>query len=796
MNVLTATSIRFKNRILFAAFVSFFASCSVVRDYPSKPFVYQTHINLQGDLPASERKDLMGKLNQQLHDSIAIRRVQKLIGLDQGLKLFYTVLKNPPVYDSANAEKSVVFMHALLNSQGYYRDSINYNRSIDTVGDQYRTTVNFNVFPGKLFKIDSLRININDSALKATFPGNRKASLDSLQQITLSSQKESFLKRGEPFAKPLISAEFDRLTDVYRNNGYLRFSRDELLAVWDTLGIELLRPTIDPSEQAQLFEALQRRRENPVADVEVRLRTTKDSFQFTRYHVGNITIYPDLSSDSSAHKKSVQVYKDYNIISYQNLFKPKVLLENIYVHRGDLYDQRQHLKTLNRFNSIGSWRLVAVDPFPRSNIDTVDFVIRLTPAQKYLFDVNIEGSHNLGGLYTGSNLVGLNFNLQNRNFARGANQASTNVGFATEINSGSLLQTIQVSAGQTIYFPRVIPKNLPLPKAWKENARTSLAANARYVHRIDYLDLLSINASWGYDFNWKRNLFLIRYPNVEATFLNRKTQLKNLIEENKSYKYIFNAGLVIADLPVLGLTKTGGKKNITNIFRSNFETSGILTGLFRSKFLDSNLIRYIKTDASFQQTIKLHKAGHSFFAWRVFGGLGYSLPYPKIAGVADSLRLYMPFYKAYYAGGANSMRGWGLRKLGPGSTSKSFARNVAPERFGDIQLEANAEYRFLVAEIRGVLLNSALYTDIGNVWTLRKNPDFPNGEFRFNSLLTDLAVAVGTGLRVDFGFIKIRLDYAFKAKDPSPADEAAQNKWFYHFNALKGTFQVGVDYPF
>jgi outer membrane protein assembly factor BamA len=156
----------------------------------------------------------------------------------------------------------------------------------------------------------------------------------------------------------------------------------------------------------------------------------------------------------------------------------------------------------------------------------------------------------------------------------------------------------------------------------------------------------------------------------------------------------------------------------------------------------------------------------------------------------------MPFFRQYYGGGANSMRAWGLRKLGPGSTVKSFARTIAPDRFGDIQLEANAEYRFYLTEINGITLNSALFTDIGNVWFRRYNPDFPGGEFKFNKLWKDIGIGLGTGLRVDFGFLNIRLDYAFKVKDPSPDRIDKQNKWFYQWQFNNGQFQLGVNYPF
>ena len=142
------------------------------------------------------------------------------------------------------------------------------------------------------------------------------------------------------------------------------------------------------------------------------------------------------------------------------------------------------------------------------------------------------------------------------------------------------------------------------------------------------------------------------------------------------------------------------------------------------------------------------------------------------------------------------MRGWGVRRLGPGSAVKSFSKTVAPDRFGDMRIEVNAEYRFYLTEIGGVVLNGAWFTDIGNVWFLRNNPDFPNGDFKLQRLWKDIAIGTGTGLRIDFGFLKIRFDYAYKVKNPSPGEIEEQNKWFYKWQLFNGQFQLGIDYPF
>ena len=256
---------------------------------------------------------------------------------------------------------------------------------------------------------------------------------------------------------------------------------------------------------------------------------------------------------------------------------------------------------------------------------------------------------------------------------------------------------------------------------------------------------------------------------------------------NASYKYIFNNGLIAST--ILNYSISNPSKNRNHLLRFNLEGAGLFGGFIRTKFLDSNLYRFVKLNAEFRQS---HKIRRTEFAWRIMGGAGVGMP----RFTNDSLNRFMPFFRQYTGGGSNSMRAWALRKLGPGSTVRSFNRSIAPDRFGDIQLELNAEYRFFLADLNGITINSALFTDIGNVWFLRKNEDFPDGEFRLNKLWKDIAIGMGTGLRVDFGLFLIRLDYAYKVKDPSPGDIQYQNKWFYDWRLLNGQFQLGVNYPF
>jgi outer membrane protein insertion porin family len=784
---LTATfNASHRTLFLFAVILLFFSSCTVVKNYPVRqPFVYKTNIEVEGKFSADEKKELESQLTQQLHDSIRVREVSKL---------FYSLLNKPPVFDSLNADKSLQFMSALLHSLGYYRDTLSFDTSVSYRGDEYRTTVNFNVKPGKLVHIDSVWYTLEDSTL---------------QKITEQAKGESIIKKGEPFAKPLISTEFNRLVDIYRNNGYLLFAFDDLLAVWDTVGLALLRPTLDPIEQAEQLRELQRRRANPTADVEIRLRANGDSTHLVRYYVGNVTIYPDLAVDTALYQATEQVVNNYRIVSYFNYVKPIVLLENIYLRRGELYDQRNYLKTLNRFNNLAAWRVATVDQLPRNGTDTVDFIIKLTPARKYSFDINLEGSKNFNTIYNGNLIgLGLNLGLQNRNFAHAANQSNTSIRYGIELNaSGEALQTQQISLGHNIYFPRFVPRLKVTPSFVKDRSIKTVAAfNIANTDRRDFFNISSFNTSWGYELNWSKNqihtinkLLAVRIPNIEYSLLTRRKFLDTLIAKNASYKYIFNNGLITST--IVNYTISYPRKRKTSQVRLNGEASGLMLGVLRTKFLDTTLYRFLKLDAEYRQSFILIPNRREF-AWRFFIGSGVGLP--RFRGDAstgakgDSINFYLPFFRQYFAGGANSMRAWALRKLGPGSTIKSFDRTDAPDRFGDIQIEANAEYRFFITDWSGVRLNSALFTDIGNIWFLRENKDFPDGEFRFSKLWKDLAIGVGTGLRVDFGFLNIRLDYAYKAKDPSPGlnDAAGQNKWFYNWKPGGGRFQLGVNYPF
>jgi len=222
-------------------------------------------------------------------------------------------------------------------------------------------------------------------------------------------------------------------------------------------------------------------------------------------------------------------------------------------------------------------------------------------------------------------------------------------------------------------------------------------------------------------------------------------------------------------------------------FRMNLETSGNLLQLLRYPlnakqdsagyftYFGVRYSQYFKSDIDFRFYNVIDKT--KSLVYRFYFGVG--VPY----GNSDVL----PLEKGFYAGGSNGMRGWTYRLLGPGSYSNS---EDVFDRMGDIQIEANIEYRFPMYK----WFKGALFADIGNIWLLEPNESYPGGEIELNDFYKELAIDMGFGFRFDFDFFILRLDVAAKAVNPARPEG---NRWVLNktqFSSL--LWNLGIGYPF
>ncbi len=332
------------------------------------------------------------------------------------------------------------------------------------------------------------------------------------------------------------------------------------------------------------------------------------------------------------------------------------------------------------------------------------------------------------------------------------------------------------------------------------STQTLINVNAGYTRRLDFFTQESVNGSFGYQWSktqihkkneqafsvtksyfWKPiNIENTTYPNITDSF-------QTILKENPPLQITFRSGLVIGQQFAYNIVRV--KQNKINYFLIDFDESGALLGFFKN--LDKGaLLRYIKGQIEFRHTIDY---GKNQLAFRAFGGAGYAY------GLTDSgYEHTLPTFKAFYAGGPNSMRAWQVRNLGLGS-SKYYtdSLNTLDLRYGDIKLEFNAEYRFLLGTLFHIKFKSAVFTDIGNIWNWTPIDTSSLGkgsDFQLNRFYKEFAVGAGTGLRLDFNYFLIRLDWSYKIRDPQAI--LGSDTWFYKLELSSGQLQLGINYPF
>ncbi|GAC1438559.1 MAG: BamA/TamA family outer membrane protein [Sediminibacterium sp.] len=743
--------------IRFLAFIillcSIFTSCSK-QNYPiGRPFVYDNKVILNGNLTKDEKKRLTNELDNYWDDSLKSRKVRQFF--------FFNRIKNPPVFDSNNVSRSISFMNAYLNSQGYYYATFRDSVKIDTVEDQFRANIKMDIEVGKNVTIDSVSYDLGDTTL---------------QRLTKAQAAGSLLKKGDPYTKQVISQELDRLIRLYRQNGYYKFTTEDVFAEVDSTDSRLIALTLDPFQQAQIIaDAAKRRKENPAWKIAILKKTTTDSSELIQFHIGKLYYYPetkltDIPENLMEQKDFKEfVHREMTMRYQKGLFGYKPLREHTYVRRGDLYNENDYLKSITTMEQIGAWQQVDAKPVVRDK-DSLDIYFFLVPSVKQSFAIDLEGSLNTADVISGNSL-GLSTNLSylNRNVWKQAIQSATTLRTGVEFNllsrnSDHLVQAFLVNLGHTYAFPKLIQPFTNWRALRKpENKRTLVSMNGSYVDRRDYYQIRSLASSWGYEWKTRRgrgeNIWLYKPLNVELYAINKLPRLDTLLQNNPFLKASFNEGNIVSQsLSVIRTVNSKKNQNKSHYMRLGVEEAGGLFGLIPG--LKDNIYRYVKTEAEYRQSTKFPKAE---LAYRAFIGAGLNYGSDSVVGRT------LPFFKQFTAGGPYSMRAWPLRQLGLGSSLKSdtISSSNYRDRFGDLQLEANIEYRFQLATIAGFKVGSALYADIGNIWNVKPSSVDPAAKFSFSNLGRDLAIGIGTGLRIDLNYLILRFDFAYKVKDPA-----------------------------
>lgn len=789
--------------LFFIGVLLYGSSCTVVKKYqPNKPFVYENEVEVEGTRVA---KGLQAKLESQIEDSVK--------PVFKSVVFVRRVMRNPPVFDSNYVVKTVQNMENLLENNGYYRAEVAADwQRIDSAAntgkpDQHRIKVTYHVKPGRVFKYDSVRYVFTDS---------------NLQRLVIENMSGSLIKKNDAFSKQNIDDELNRLMDIFRNNGYYKINREMVKAQLDTVDISLIDPLADPFELIQRQLEAQKRTENPLINIAILQIPVKDTSITESFTVGNVYVFPDDPAELTVNRRSnfkrVE-YNGYQFLSRYNLFRPSFIAKRIALRPGDLYRAIDYNRTLLNFNRIEAWQNVNITGRARDSSSTVDFFIRMVPAKKYFFSVDFEGSSILSAQYqlfnTGNKGLALNFSFKNRNVAKQALQLENVLRTGIEFTDFSRILSGEIGLTNRLIFPRLLTPFFKIKNEHKFlNAKTYINVDGSYIDRYQYYKINTINAYLGYEFQKKVSTsWQVRFPNIEYTRIyNIDTGFALLLSDYPLLRYSYNDGLIIGINATYTKRFTYASPRSFGLLKIYGEESGLITGALLKtqtapgKSLEQ-LYRFVKLSADFRHYIASPK---SAWAFRFFAGYGIGFETESRQG-----NISLPFFRQFFAGGPNSMRGWRLRKLGPGSsifydTLRVRTLSTDPpgiiekrfdDRYADIQMEGNIEYRFDILPVYGYWLRGALFTDIGNVW-IRKDlgPEFTYGVLKASRLYADIAVAGGAGLRLDFKFFLLRFDLGWKLKDPLYASDAylnaKDNGWFIKTNMRTPTLQFGIGYPF
>lgn len=774
--------------------------CTVVKRYPkNKAFFFENNIKIDGSLRKQEKLEIKTQLYTQIEDSAQVKVASKIPWPSFPWVIPVSVIEEPTEFNKQQVLKSSQNMKNSLNSLGYRRNLV--GNVMDTIvkKDQLRIRINYLVEVGPIYKIDSIVYIFDDSLL---------------QTITNKNIDKSFVKKGKAFDYSSVDQELNRLIELFQNNGYYKITKEDIVAEVDTIYAELLDPTLDPIEYARAVSVVQSKSNTPEVDLFFRLRNNTDSSHFQQYRIGNFIIYPDILADDTIVISNKKDSTGIVIKSLHNTFNDNFIKRYIDLKMGSVFSRENYNKTLNNFNKLGAWQNINLSSESDDEKRVLNYILKLQPAKKQFFSIDIEGSSIVNTsqlVQVGSGRVGIanNFTLRNRNIGKKAIQLENNLRTGIEFNNFQKILSGEITLTNRLSFPTIVAPIGQKIKSYFQQAKTIASADFSYINRFQFFKLNTFNTFVGYE--WKPNSnsnWQLRPINFEYTQFRPDSLFLESIKNFPLLLYTYNNGLLIGMNAIYNINLTPLSTKHLSLLKLYAEESGITTGalfynLTKTGKALSNLYRFVKFDAEFKHTIN---SKNSSLHFRAFAGAGIALTTGSKKG-----EVTLPFFKSYMAGGPNSMRGWSIRKLGIGSNIfyDTVAAGTFNDKYADIQLEGNIEYRFNLFQFYGFFMRGAVFTDIGNIW-FRNELDgtLKNAGLRLNKLGKDLAIASGFGARIDFSYFLLRFDLGFPIKDPRYAPmnvgntnieryySAKNGGWFVGNVWNKPTFQFAIGYPF
>lgn len=702
------------NKILALPFivVLFIASCSTTKFVPADDYLLKA-VKIESEQSDVKASTLMPYVQQRPNSKwFSLFKVPlslySMSGRDStqwGTMFLRGLGEAPVIYDSVKAAASCDNIVMYLQTEGYLHAKASY-----TVKRKGRKVeVKYKAIPGISYTIDSVNVVIEDDSVHNT--------LQSLGALDMN------LKRGMRFSIQTLDDERKRITNILTKEGYYKFNKDFIKFEVDS--------TVTPG----------------MVDVTMYLHKYKAS---------------NNSPETNHRKYFINKVNFIPVNSKRIALRPNVLQNNTTIKEGNKFSAAEVQNTYNNFSRLNAVRFTNIHFDENEEDGLLDCGIKVSTRKPNTISFQPEGTNTEGDFGAAATLT-----YSNNNIFRGSELFSVQFRGAYEAIKGldgyQNQNYIEYNVETRLAFPRIIAPFLSQNVRYDNSAKSELMFSYNMQNRPEFHRRV-LTSAWRY--YWKGlhglsyrfdliDINFVHMPWISSTF--KSNYLDDTNYRNAILKYNYEDLFIVKS----GVNISYSYKN--QAFRTNIEVGGnVLNAISHLTKAKKNsdgqytlfkiaYAQYVKGDFDYTRLLQLDVKNQLALHF----GLGIAFPY----GNSNIL----PFEKRYFSGGANSVRGWNVRELGPGKFRGSDGKIDFINQTGDMKLDMNVELRTALFW----KFNGAFFVDAGNIWTLKNYKDQPGGQFKFDTFLKQLAVAYGLGLRVNFDYFILRLDCGMKAINPA-----------------------------
>lgn len=761
-----------RRHLIFYLSFLLLGACSTTKNIPEGDYLLNG-IDVKTDTRYAAASDLETFSRQQPNGSIPLLgkirlKIYNAAGSDTSkwiTRAIQSIGEPPVIYSNRFTGQTITQLKTELNNLGYL------NAKVDTTLKVKGKKINviYNIKGGEPYTIRNYINIIADTTIT---------------RILSKNPFKTGLVKGVPFNMQKLEEEREMLNTVLRYVGYYGFSKEFLYFKADT--------TLNSHE----------------VDLYLDLYPRRDSLPYPRYKINDVTIISGLNAfDASSNnanfyrRADTTYYNDLTIIRGQSEFlRTRTLYRNNSLRKGGYYSDYNYSRTYDSYNQLGAVRQanITLKPSPKDSLHLLDATITLTPANAHWFSASLDGTNSEGDFGIAPSVA-----YQHQNLFNGSELLSVKLKGAYEFinkssSSGALGQNYYEIGGEvSLKFPQFLFPFLKKELREWPSATTSLTVGLTTQHRPQYTRQF-FNGTIEYGWSSKRNrlrhsLSFIDINYVHMPWVSDKFKQDYLDDSsNPLLKASYDDQLIARTSYTLSFTNGMRFNSLkpTYSLRTTVETAGFLPRIASSlglttkddegykEIMGVNYAEYAKMTFDYAKTFYFNNK-HST-AFHVGFGLAYPYGNSKV----------VPFERRFFSGGANSIRGWSTRSLGPGSYQPKDDNADFVNQTGDIKIEFSIEDRHKVSD----MIEFAGFIDVGNIWTLKKYDSQVGGQFQFSDFYKEIAASYGLGLRFDLGFLLLRIDAGARIYDPSePMSDRFvmfQPRW------RRAAWHFAIGYPF